>query len=183
MAIPTPIGTDPPCEFAEDWCNTAAAINVQIAAYQQTLARVYPAIPVALLRLTETVTIGSLTPFPFTEVVFDTFGMTDLDADPTAINIKRSGRYTIRGWLRTNSTGVVNTIIDARISTNIPPAVARDGIVLDRATVALGNGTFDTVSTLIAGTTMQLLQATGGALTVTFASLCVAWHSDQERPV
>lgn len=183
MAIPVPAGTDAPCDFSEDWCATAAAINAKIAAYQQTLARVYPAIPVALLRRTEPITIGSLVPVPFTEVVFDTAGMTDLDAEPTVINVKRSGRFTIRGWFVINTTGVAQTIITARIATSTP-AIERNGTILDMANYPfLGDGIYETVCSLSAGNKMQLMQASSGSLTINAASLCVAWHSDQERPI
>lgn len=182
MAIPVPAGTDPACDFAEDWCATAAAITAKLAAYTATLSRVYPAIPIAVVRLTEQVNpMPTLTPFPFTEVVLDTAGMTDFDADPTTIVIKRSGRFTVRGWLRTNTTGVANTIIQVRIASNTP-GFERNGIVLDRNTVALGDGTYETVATLLAGTKIQLLQATGVNLDILSASLSVAWHSDTERP-
>lgn len=184
MAIPVPAGTDAPCDFAEDWCATAAAINAKMVSYRQALARVYPAIPVALLRLTGGGGfVPSLTPIPFTEVTFDTAGMTDMDADPTAITARLGGRYVIRGWIRTVTSTILNEVITVRVASDpTPPTFEVNGVVLDRASVTLGNGAYQSVITVGAGAQIRLLQASSSSLNISSASMCMAWHSDTERP-
>jgi hypothetical protein len=177
------VGTDAPCDFAEDWCAVAAEINAKLATYQQALARVYPAIPIALLRLTETVAAPVLVPIPFSEVVADTAGMTDMDADPTAITVQKAGRYVVRGWLRTEQSGILNNIINARIaSDSTPPQFEINGFALDRAVISIGVSGYESIISVGAGAQIRLMQASLNTLNIIAASFCVAWHSDTERP-
>lgn len=188
MAIPVPAGTDPACDFSEDWCETAAAINAKIAAYQTALARAYPASPQALLRRTESLTaLTVLAPVPMTEATFDTAGMTDLDADPTIITIQQTGRYMIRGWLLAATTGVLNTLVTATLNISGPVSGSVIGYALDRVQIGVGSfhpTPFSDGTEFIKGTKISL--STSIPITATTplirASLFVGWHADQENP-
>lgn len=190
MAIPVPAGTDPACDFSEDWCATTAAINAKIAAYQQALARAYPAAPMALLRRTEPLTSNPvLAPVPMTEATFDTAGMTDLDADPTIITIQQTGRYIVRGFLTTPTTTVVNTLVTATINISGPVSGSIQGYALDRGSLINAVSSFHPTpfsdgTEFIKGTKVSLSTSiTIDAITpITKASLFVGWHADQETP-
>jgi hypothetical protein len=190
MVLPVPVGTDPACEFSEDWCLTTAAINARIAAYEKALARAYPASPMALLRRTEPLFPNAVSqPISMTEATFDTAGMTDLDADPTIITIQQTGRYVVRAWLQMASTTVVNTIVDATINVYGPPTAFISGYALDRGslTVAVSSfhpAPFSTGGTFIKGTKISLSTAHTISSTVPIlaASLFAGWHADQENP-
>ena len=187
MTVPVPSGSDAPCEFAEDWCETVDAINGRLGPYETALARCYPAVPCALLRATEVQLVPIFGAIIFTEATFDTAAMTDLDADPRAITVRRSGRYTVRGWWRlTTTSGVNNNPLLARVTTETitSPLVEVDGYILDRnvALFPYASGTFETVATLPAGARLLLLNGSANTLSVALASLSVLWHSDMERP-
>lgn len=187
MTVPVPAGTDAPCDFAEDWCETTEAINARLAPYETALARCYPAVPCALMRLTETQTVATFAAINFTEATFDTAGMTDLDADPQIITVRRAGRYTLRGFYRlATTTGVNNNPLLARVTSRLPtsPLIEYDGYILDRNVLLFpyANGTFETVCTVPAGAQIQLINGSVSTISVARASLSVLWHSDMERP-
>lgn len=190
MAIPVPAGTDPACDFAEDWCATTAAINAKIAAYETALARAYPAAPMALLRRTELLTTNVLlAPIPMTEATFDTAGMTDLDADPTIITIQQTGRYMVRGYLSTGTTGVVNTLVTATLNIAGPPNASIQGYALDRGSLLVAVSSFHPTpfsdgTEFIEGTKISLSTSItiSAAVPLFKASLFVGWHADQENP-
>lgn len=190
MAIPVPAGTDPACDFSEDWCATTAAINAKVAAYQTALARAYPAAPMALLRRTEPLTaLTLLAPVPMTEATFDTAGMTDLDADPTIITIQQTGRYMIGAWLLTSTSAVVNNIVTATLNISGPVSGSVTGYALDRGNLNNAVSSFHPTpfsdgTEFIKGTKISL--STGITINTTTpilkASLFVGWHADQENP-
>lgn len=188
MAIPVPAGTDPACDFAEDWCATTAAINAKIAAYQTALARAYPASPMALLRRTERLAAGyvPLAPIPMTEATFDTAGMTDLDADPTVITIQQTGRYIVRGFMLTETSTIVNNL--AAVTVNIGTTGATiPGFALDRGNLnmslsAFHPAAFSDGTGFIKGTKISLSNSSLSTPAILKASLFVGWHVDQVNP-
>lgn len=180
FALPYPSGTDAPCEFAEQWCDFTDAVNAVISGFEDGADRAIPVVPAALARMSVTRSVINLNPVPFDEIVMDTAGMTDLDADPYTITVRQTGRYTVGGFVEKASGGFVDSQLGLFID---PTSVV--WVILDR-----GPGpsywlpAYTPSVTLTAGTAVQLRFNTGSATaqTVFTAWLSVIWHADTEVP-
>lgn len=185
MTLPFPIGTDAPCEFPEQWCETITGINAKVAEYESVIDRTYPAIPVCVLRATVSQTLPALLDaVTFTEAAIDTAGMSDLDANPKIITVPKNGVYTVQGFIHQITTVALNSVVDVQVFFQSIPSGFGD---FRGRTRSLGVGSSVQVSTARitsfwqAGTIFSL--GTSSAVQVLKASLSVAWHADQERAV
>lgn len=180
--LPYPSGSDAPCDFDTQWCEFTDAINDVIATFQAGADRAVPVIPAAMLRTNTVRNIINGNVIPFDEVVMDTAGMTDLDADPYRITITRTGRYTLAAWLNKLTSAVVNTETSLFIQGGTSDLVAT---ILDRgAGTEYWVPTYGPVVSMSAGDQVSIFFNTGTATsqTVNAAWLSVAWHSDTEVP-
>lgn len=183
MGLPYPAPGDAPCDFDEQWCQFTAAVDAIFDVWEAGLDRAYPAVPAAVMQLTTTtaapVTILNFNPVPFTEVVLDTAGMTDMDADPYGITVKISGRYSCALFTQQDTSGAVDS------QSQISGPASQNNIILDRgAGVTYYNNSYLCVQDLTAGTRVTLTTFVSPAPTRTLraALMAVVWHSDSERP-
>lgn len=182
MGLLYPGPTDAPCDFDEQWCTFTAGIDAIFDKWQAGLQRAYPAIPAAVMQLTTDpatpVTILNFNPVAFTEVVLDTAGMTDMDADPYAITVPFSARWTCALFTQQDTGGVADQ------QSSIFGPNNQGNIILDRgAGVTYYNHSYIAVQDLVAGTRVTLTTFVSPAPTriLRAAWLSVAWHSDSER--
>lgn len=186
MGLPYPNGLDAPCDFDDDWCAFTSALDEVFTKFESGLQRSYPAIPIAILQITAPITILNFNPIPFDTVTVDTANMTDLDADPYAIVIPKSARYTAAAALRQNPSGGTNiqsvlTIANANVANG-----GIDNTINDRgagATVYYNN-VFFPVFDALEGDRITLTTFVSGFPTRTAVNgwLAIYWHSDTERP-
>lgn len=180
--LPYPAGSDAPCDFDEQWCDFAHAVNGVIATFQAGVDRANPVIPAALLRTVTNHTVINGNKVPFDEVIMDTAGMTDLDADPYQITITRTGRYSVAAFVDKATSAIVNSELTLFIQGGTSDIVAN---VLDRgAGVNYWVPAYGPVVSLAAGDKISIFFNVGtlAAQTVNMAWLSVAWHSDTEVP-
>lgn len=191
MPIPTPLmgllypgPGDAPCDFDEDWCGFTGGIDAVFDRWEAGLARAYPAIPAAKMRQTELTTIFNSTQIRFSEVTFDSIGMTNIDADPYTITCQRSGRYSVAGFIEeidaSGGAGAQSVLQIASTTFSVSEA---------NTVLVLGGGTYrNTVYwpsvSMNVGDRVQLLPFLSGQTqrTIIEASLAVWWHSDVIRP-
>jgi hypothetical protein len=184
MGFPYPASTDAPCDFDEQWCEFTGAIDGVFDKWESGLNRAYPAIPAALLRQTELTTIINFNPIPFSEVVLDTAGMTNLDADPYGIVIPRAGRYSIFAAIEENDTsggaGAQSSLLVSSTDFNI----SESNILLVLGAGLYRNNVSAPVLTMTEGMRITLTVFLSGQATRTAPeiSLGVYWHSDVVRP-
>jgi hypothetical protein len=179
MGFPYPGPGEAPCDFDEDWCQFTGALDTTMDRWEAGLNRAYPAVPAAKLLQTEAVTIIGDQPIPMSEVVLDTAGMTNLDADPYGITIVRSAIYTVWGTLiETDASGGAGA-----------QSVLRVSFLESNTVLVLGAGEYRNVVywpavSLTEGTRLVLQSFLSGQniRTGRLASLAVFWHSDVVRP-
>lgn len=185
--LPYPNGSDDPCLFAQQWCDFTESINGVLALFQAGINRANPVVPAAMLRISTPRNIINLNLINFDEVVFDTAGMTDLDADPYRIYIRRPGRYIFNGFVDKDTSGVV----DSQFSITAQHELPAPGGQLDATSVILDRGANDYLNTayspsqpLVAGDRVSMFYNTGTATAqeVNTAWMSVIWVADTEVP-
>lgn len=183
MGLPYPGPDDAPCDFDDDWCAFTGALDGVFDKWEAGLDRAYPAIAGAKLLLTEITSIGNFNPIPFTEVDFDTAGMTNLDADPFGITVQRAGRYTIAAFLEedlaSGGAGAQEVLFIQWPSFN---SESNEVLVLGAGTYR--ENTYWPVVDLLEGARVTLTSFLSAQPTRTArqAWLSVMWHSDVRRP-
>lgn len=183
MGLPYPNPAGAPCDFDEEWCAFTAAIDGVFTSFESTLRRTYPAIPAALMQMTVQTVLDDQNPVLFNQVVLDTAGMTDMDADPYGITCRRAGRYTLAGYmLFPHSTGDDQIMIN--INSNIQGQLAFSQMSDLTVIVFHGNNVQTEAVSLVEGEriTMSFFQSSAPARTMIEAWLAVYWHADQEVP-
>jgi hypothetical protein len=177
FSLPYPAPSDDPCLFAEQWCDFTDAIDAVIANFTLGADRAVPLIPAAMLRATITRAILPGNPIPFDEVVFDTAGMTDLDADPYHIFIRQPGRYTTAAFFSKVSSGAVNSVTTLQME-NI------QGHILDRGAgpayylpLYSPSQNFLTVGTEVS---IEYFSGSNSPQDIDSAWMSVFWHADTE---
>ena len=183
MGLPYPGPMDAPCDFDEDWCAFTGALDAVFDRWELGLNRAYPAIAAARMKLTEITSIGNFLPIPFTEVDFDTAGMTNMDADPYGITVPRAGRYTIGAFLEEDiASGGAGAQTGLVIQATTFNAETSDILVLGAGTYR--ENTYWPVIDIQEGVrvTLTTFLSSQPVRTARQAWLCVAWHSDLRRP-
>lgn len=186
--LPYPNGSDRPCDFAEQWCDFTDSMNNVLALFQSGIDRANPVVPAAMLRISTPREIITLNLIPFDEVVFDTAGMTDLDADPYHIYIRRPGRYIFNGFMDKDTSGVV----DSQFTIFAQQELVAPGGQLDVTSNILDRGggndylnvSYSPSQPLIAGDRVSMFFNTGSSGTdeVNAAWMSVIWVADTEVP-
>jgi hypothetical protein len=184
MGLPFPGPDDAPCDFDDDWCQFTGAIDAVFAKWDAGLSRGYPAIAAAKMLLTEVTPIQNFNPIPFTEVEFDTAGMTNMDADPYGITIQRAGMYTLAAFLAEDVASGGAGQQAALIISNGGQAFTEQSDIL-----ILGAGTYREnvywpVTRLSEGDRILLTTFVSPQPNriANSAWLSVAWHSELRRP-
>lgn len=175
FALPYPNASDQPCDFDEQWCDFTAALDSVFATLDTGLARVNPIIPIALVRQSQSVTVGSFIPVPFDTVVIDTAGMTDIDTDPFSITVTRPGRYTISSYLEMPDPTMA---LNAELALLMSGSQWANAEIIYRGNIQYRLNAYSAVES--PGTKIQLRFNTGGTDIVATCWWCVAWHSDNE---
>lgn len=180
FGLPYPSGSDAPCDFAEQWCDFTDAVNAVMDRFQSGIDRAYPVVPAALVKLTTIRGVAPNNPIPFDQVVLDTAGMTDLDADPYHIRIPRPGRYVQGLMIEKPTSTVVNSIFES-LGTNV------FNQILDRGPgFFYFNPVFNTIGSYAAGDLLDITFLSLGAPIVVenidSAWFSIVWHSDTEAP-
>lgn len=91
FALPYPDGSDRPCDFAQQWCDFTEAIEGVLEGFQETLNRTVPMIPIAVLSVSEPLSITSFNNIPYDTVTIDSAGWTAVDVDNTMISPDMAG--------------------------------------------------------------------------------------------
>lgn len=186
FSLPYPNGSDAPCDFAQQWCDFTDAINNVMAFFQAGIDRAIPVIPAALLRTSISRSIPDRNPIPFDEVVLDTAGMTDLDADPYRITIPRTGRYTVSAFISKQTNGVLTpSEIGLRAENELTLDFHVNASILDLGVAVTYYVPASTPAlSLVSGDRVQIAVNSGTFVSQTIDSawLAVIWHSDTEVP-
>lgn len=173
---------DAPCDFDEQWCTFTGGIDALFDRWEAGLSRAYPAVPGAKMRQTEPTTIFNSTQIQFSEVTFDSGGMTNMDADPYTITVQKTGRYTVAAFIEENdTTGGAGAQSVLTINSN---AAIESNTILILGAGTYRNSVYWPVVSLPEGTRVQLQPFLSGQnqRTIVEASLAVVWHSDVIRP-
>lgn len=182
MGLMFPGPDDAPCDFDEQWCVFTGGIDAIFDRWEAGLSRAYPAVPGAKMRQTELTTIFNSTQIQFSEVTFDSGGMTNMDADPYTITVQKTGRYTVSAFIEElNASGGAG----AQSVLTIAATVAfENNTVLVLVAGTYRNSVYWPVLSLPQGTRVQLQPFLSGQTqrTIFEASLAVVWHSDVIRP-
>lgn len=183
MGLPYPNGLDRPCDWDESWCKFTGAVDDVFTKWEAAINRTVPAVPFAMLQLTQTITVGNFAAVPFDTVVADTAAMTDLDSDPYGIIIPKTARYTIAWYFKQLTGGApINAQISGTAGTS---QFGIQHLILDRnLALGYGNNTDFEVFTFLQGDRITLTTFESGApsRTILEAWLAVYWHADQEMP-
>lgn len=178
LSYPGP--NDAPCDFAEQWCEFSDTFQAALDPFQAIIDRTEPAVPMAQLRLTETIVMN--TGFvPFDTLAVDTAGWVDFDADNTGITTDRGGYFTVVAGA-TVSSSLLGVIFG--ISTSSFVAMADNKIDQGTANTVVGMG-FSGNRFLTTPETFRLQVSRSPntvAITVLQAQLTVFWHSDRATP-
>lgn len=188
FSLPYPNGSDDPCLFAQQWCDFTESINSVLATFQSGIDRANPVVPGAMLRISTPKNVINLNLVPFDEVVFDTAGMTDLDADPYHIYIRRPGRYIFNAFLDKDTSTVVNS----QLSLFAQHELLAPGGQLDVSSNILDRGAgndylitaYSPSQPLVAGDRVSMFYNTGSSTAdeVNTAWMSVIWVADTEVP-
>lgn len=185
FALPYPAPDDAPCDFDEQWCEFTEGLDRAFDTLQVVADRTNPIIPIAVIEATVVLSVPSNSKVPFDTVIVDTAGMTDMDADPFTITIKRPGRYTLAGGIEalTAFPGVPPGFFGISIISS--GSLNAETYDFALGPVPLGVTTERTVISLNPGTQVQMSYTFGtvGSFQVNWAWLAVAWHSDTEVPL
>lgn len=93
FALPYPSATDAPCDFAEQWCEFTNAFNTVASAFQTTIDRTVPVVPLARMELTSPLPVVDGDNIRFDTLSVNTAAWVDFDADPAGITINQAGRF------------------------------------------------------------------------------------------
>lgn len=182
--LPYPNATDEPCDFAAQWCDFTQAIDDVFDVFQVAINRTIPVIPLAIMRQTITRTVPGFGNIPFDTVSIDTAGMTDIDADPTSITIRRPGRYTVAAMMEKLTAGA--PFVTAFTSVFATPKFNAQAMLFDRgAGVTYFLNPYFSVESYAAGDKIGLSFSVAGsptAFAIERSWLAVIWHSDTEVP-
>ena len=183
MGLPYPGPGDAPCDFDEQWCQFTGAIDAVFDKWEAGLSRAYPAIPAAKMLLTEITPIQNFNPIPFTEVEFDTAGMTQMDADPYGITCRRAGRYTVAAFLA-EDTASGGAGAQAALVISILGSFTEFSDILILGAGTYRENTYWPVMDLAEGDRLVLTTFLSSQpnRTARSAWLSVSWHSDVRRP-
>jgi hypothetical protein len=179
--LPYPSGVDPPCDFAEQWCDFTEAIDGVFATFQSAIDRAIPVVPLAIVRQTISRGVFNFALIPFDTVTADTAAMVDVDADPFHIVINRPGRYTVACALSKPTTGFS---LPRPTSVASTPSLAQAALLDRGAGLEYFLNGFYAVATFAAGDKVGLSFSVGNQNTWTIDEswLAVIWHSDTEVP-
>jgi hypothetical protein len=180
--LPYPNGTDPPCDFAEQWCDFTEAIDGVFANFQAAIDRTIPVVPLAIIHKTASSTVFNFAAIAFDTVTADTAFMTDIDADPFHITVRRPGRYTVGVGISKPTTAFSLPRFTSIFATTKFNAQSQ---LLDRgAGLEYFLDGYFTVETYAAGDQIGLSFSVGSQAlwTIDEAWLAVMWHSDTEVP-
>lgn len=182
MGLSYPSPTDAPCDFDEQWCQFTAGIDSIFDRWEAGLSRAYPSIPAAKMRQTELTTVFNSTQIQFSEVTFDSAGMTNMDADPYTITCQRTGRYSVAAFIEENDAS-------GGAGAQSVLTISSFNFTESNTVLVLGAGTYRNsvywpVVSLTVGDRIQLQPFLSGQTqrTIIEASLAVFWHSDVIRP-
>ena len=180
--LPYPAPSDPPCDFAETWCDLSDAFQVAIDGFTETIDRTEPAIPMAQLRLTEPYTLISGVPIVFDTLGVDTAGWINFDADPSAIVTDRGGYIGVSANATVQSTGTTPVTFQLYMVSGAPSLIDTQ----------IDQGTANTVYGLqLSGLTLLTSAASFGLtvartsddeISLLQAQMTVFWHSDRAAP-
>lgn len=175
-----PNALDAPCDFPEDWCTFVADVEAVLDRFELGASRVLPAIPIALIQVTEPVLVPENEAVPFDSVSLDTAGWTEFDTNNRIITVTRTGRYTVCATANVATQGVVNSTWSLQVSGGTFQFVeALDRNAFDVAITAQATGT------ITDGTQVSMFMIASTSIpagyTVQRASLAVYWHADTER--
>lgn len=183
LGLPYPNGDARPCDFDEDWCQFTTAVQGYFDLWRSGLRRAYPAIPAALMYLMEPYDLVPDSSIRFDTLRFDTAAMTDMDADPYTITIKKRGRYSVSAFvLMINSTGDDQVILSVVDITTGGTTVTSDQLIDNGHHVRIQTET--QVVSLVEGTQLRvgIFQSGSVPRQIREASICAYWHSDAETP-
>jgi hypothetical protein len=187
FALPYPDGSDRPCDFAEQWCDFTQAVDAVFDRFQATLDRTVPMIPLAVLSLTDQVTMLAFNNIPYDTVAMDSAGWTAVDIDNTMISPDMAGVLSFSASALMTQAQVVGAFIldpiDSRASWVEPELPFGDQ--MDTNTCPIGIPLAQPVEFSDGG---WIPGATGirnsvgvnniATVTVTRSNYSIYWHSD-----
>ena len=102
------VNTGTICDPSTVWCDFAELVDAELDGFDDVVARAATSVPMAWIETTTPFqyTTGTTLAAPFDTVRVDTDNMVDLDANPSAINVTRSGLYQLTAY----ATGVWDRI-------------------------------------------------------------------------
>lgn len=183
--LPYPNGTDDPCDFAEQWCSFADAVNAVLDGFQATIDRTVPIIPAAQLRATTPRAYSDATGnnVIFDAIGFDTAGWTNFDADPKTIFTDRAGLLVHLGNVEQAPDGV-NSLWELNFD-GTPGVPTVPNTILDRGVATqthIGNWLSRSQRNTTANQVSLHVDGTQNSFTINAAHLTVYWHADTVRP-
>lgn len=93
FSLPVPGPLDAPCDFPQQWCDFTNSVQGVLDGFESIANRTNPAVPLAKMQLTRTVTLAETSTVPFDALTLNNANMVDFDASTTAIVINRPGRF------------------------------------------------------------------------------------------
>jgi hypothetical protein len=186
FALPYPNGSDSPCDFAQQWCDFTEAIQGVLDGFQDTLDRTVPVIPIAVLAVTENVTISNFDNIVYDTVMIDSAGWTAVDVDNTLLSPDMAGvlSFSTNGlFTQTNAPGSFH--LDPQDSTGAvgePQLPYREEMDMDTVPVGIPlEALFFSDGNYVPGSSGIRNNASisaGSVLTVEDAIHAMYWHAD-----
>lgn len=131
------VNTGTVCDESTVWCDFAELVEEQLTAFDEVVARAATSVPMAWVETTTSFqyTTGTTLAAPFDTVRVDTDNMVDLDANPSAITVTRSGLYQLTAY----ATGTWDRI-------GAGTGAARMTVLVNPVTLVMGLATASTYS-------------------------------------
>lgn len=191
--LPYQVGSDPPCDFDDVWCDFVELLETNFAATDLILGRVSPTRPVArVLRSTSLAVSGSfVVPLPWEAVDFDTDNSVNLAENAFIVPVNRTGTYFVTGEAKVTGGTPADNMAIYLTSGFVDPAGSSASILATDFFRIPGAGSNYFLRTAAYGVNrpaflsqvrlgMAFAQSTGTtSLTVLRASMSIYWVSDR----
>lgn len=190
FSLPVPGPLDAPCDFPQQWCDFTDAVQARLDTFEAVADRTNPAVPLAKMQLSRTVTLAETSTVPFDALTLNNANMVDFDSSNTTIVIKRPGRfYAVFNALFVAPTATSNTYFDAQILPAGAGTINRTPAIDDNFSA---NTTINVGSTLSAifyvtsppVSTRVIVQNLGATevIRIDYASYALFWFADRGAP-
>lgn len=188
FSLPVPGPLDPPCEFAQQWCDFTNATQAVLDKFEAIANRTNPWVPLAKMELRTAVTVPADSSIPFDTLTLNNAGMVDFDTSNTTVVFNRSGRFMVVCNVLFRLAPTPNMWFNLQALPSGAGTINRTPAVDHNINIS-GTNTGSTLSAYFYITTPPVvlrintdMVTTPDTVTIELASLSVFWFADGATP-